>query len=85
MARQELLLLCLTWAALIGVGVAHRLATWEATLWCVVLLTQSQPYAASVVTSVVAAMPSLRGRAAVQSASMLGLGGRASASGAGAD
>ena len=60
MAREELLLLVLTWSALIGVGVAHRMATWEATLWCVVLFTQSLPYAASVLVSVVAAVPAHR-------------------------
>jgi exo-beta-1,3-glucanase (GH17 family)/cellulose synthase/poly-beta-1,6-N-acetylglucosamine synthase-like glycosyltransferase len=57
MAREELALLILTWAAMIGVGVTHHLATPEAQLWCLVLLTQSLPYAASVLTSVVAARP----------------------------
>ena len=57
MAREELALLVLTWAALVGVAIAHRLATWEATLWCVVLLTQSLPYLAAVFTSLVAAAP----------------------------
>ena len=57
MAREELILLLLTWSALAGVAVAHQFSTWEATLWCVVLLTQSLPYAASVLVSVVAAMP----------------------------
>jgi hypothetical protein len=37
--------------------VAHHLATIEATLWCVVLLTQSLPYLAAVVVAVVAAFP----------------------------
>jgi len=60
MAREELALLALTWAAMIGVGVAHRFSTWEATLWCVVLLTQSLPYAASVLVSVVASLPAPR-------------------------
>jgi hypothetical protein len=64
MAREELLILALTWAAMIGVGIAHRLATWEATLWCTVLLTQSLPYLASVVTSVIAALPAPRRAAA---------------------
>ncbi|MGA3189781.1 MAG: hypothetical protein ABSF22_21965, partial [Bryobacteraceae bacterium] len=54
MAREELLLLVLTWAAMIGVGVAHHLATAEATLWCAVLLTQSLPYLAAVTVAVVA-------------------------------
>ena len=57
MAREELVLLALTWAAMIGVGVAHHLATWEAKLWCAVLLTQSLPYLAAVFTSVGAALP----------------------------
>ena len=60
MAWQELVLFVLTWAAIIGVGVAHRLATWEATLWCLVLLTQSLPYLASVMMSLVAAVPAPR-------------------------
>ncbi|MBV8590955.1 MAG: glycosyltransferase, partial [Acetobacteraceae bacterium] len=57
MAWQELVLFVLTWAAMIGVGIAHRLATWEARLWCIVLLTQSLPYLASVMMSLVAAVP----------------------------
>jgi exo-beta-1,3-glucanase (GH17 family)/cellulose synthase/poly-beta-1,6-N-acetylglucosamine synthase-like glycosyltransferase len=57
MAREELVLLALSWAAMIAVGIAHHLATWEATLWCVVLLTQSLPYLAAVSVAVVAAFP----------------------------
>jgi exo-beta-1,3-glucanase (GH17 family)/cellulose synthase/poly-beta-1,6-N-acetylglucosamine synthase-like glycosyltransferase len=57
MAREELTLLLLTWAALAGVAISHHLATMEAKLWCAVLLTQSLPYLASVVVSIVAAMP----------------------------
>jgi exo-beta-1,3-glucanase (GH17 family)/cellulose synthase/poly-beta-1,6-N-acetylglucosamine synthase-like glycosyltransferase len=57
MAREELVLLVLTWAAMIGVGFAHRLATIEARLWCAVLLTQSLPYLAAVTVAVVAAFP----------------------------
>jgi cellulose synthase/poly-beta-1,6-N-acetylglucosamine synthase-like glycosyltransferase len=57
MAREELVLLALTWVAMVAVGWAHHLATWEAKLWCVVLLTQSLPYLAAVTVSVVAAFP----------------------------
>jgi exo-beta-1,3-glucanase (GH17 family)/cellulose synthase/poly-beta-1,6-N-acetylglucosamine synthase-like glycosyltransferase len=57
MAREELALLVLSWAAMLGVAITHHLATLEARLWCAVLLTQSLPYLASVVVSVVAAMP----------------------------
>jgi exo-beta-1,3-glucanase (GH17 family)/cellulose synthase/poly-beta-1,6-N-acetylglucosamine synthase-like glycosyltransferase len=57
MAREELVLLVLSWAAMIGVGIAHQFATWEATLWCVVLLTQSLPYLAAVTVALVAAFP----------------------------
>jgi exo-beta-1,3-glucanase (GH17 family)/cellulose synthase/poly-beta-1,6-N-acetylglucosamine synthase-like glycosyltransferase len=64
MAREELVLLVLTWGAMAGVAVAHRLATWEARLWCLVLLTQSLPYLASVATSLIAAMPAPRRAAA---------------------
>ena len=60
MAREELVLLALTWAAMIGVGTVHHLATWEATLWCAVLFTQSLPYLAAVFVSVGAALPSRR-------------------------
>ncbi len=68
MASEELVLLAATWAAMIGVGIAHRMATWEAMLWCVVLLTQSMPYLAAVITSVVAARtPLLRPSLAVPS------------------
>jgi hypothetical protein len=57
MAREELILLALTWAAMIGVGVAHHMATVETILWCTVLLTQSLPYLAAVTVAVVAAFP----------------------------
>jgi len=57
MAREELLLLVLTWSAMIGVAVAHHLATAEAALWCAVLLTQSLPYLAAVTVAVIAAFP----------------------------
>jgi exo-beta-1,3-glucanase (GH17 family)/cellulose synthase/poly-beta-1,6-N-acetylglucosamine synthase-like glycosyltransferase len=57
MARTEALLLAGTWAALAGVAVVHRFATWEATWWCAVLLTQSLPYLAAVFLAVVAALP----------------------------
>jgi exo-beta-1,3-glucanase (GH17 family)/cellulose synthase/poly-beta-1,6-N-acetylglucosamine synthase-like glycosyltransferase len=63
MAREELVLLTLSWAAMIGVAVAHHLATWEAILWCVVLLTQSLPYLAAVTVAVVAAFPAGERRA----------------------
>jgi cellulose synthase/poly-beta-1,6-N-acetylglucosamine synthase-like glycosyltransferase len=57
MAREELVLLVLAWAAMIGVGYAHHMATWEAKLWCAVLFTQSLPYLAAVTVAVVAAFP----------------------------
>jgi hypothetical protein len=57
MAREEFLLLALTWAALLGVGFGHHWATIETRLWCVVLFTQSLPYLASVAVSILAAMP----------------------------
>ncbi len=57
MAREELVLLCLAWTAMVAVGWVHHLATWEAVLWCAVLLTQSLPYLAAVTVSVVAAFP----------------------------
>jgi hypothetical protein len=60
MAREELFLLVLTWAALLGVGLRHRFATWEAALWCVILLVQSLPYLAAVTISLVAALPAPR-------------------------
>lgn len=57
MAREELVLLGLTWAAIAGVALAHHLATPEAKLWCAVLFTQSLPYLAAVTVAVVAAFP----------------------------
>jgi exo-beta-1,3-glucanase (GH17 family)/cellulose synthase/poly-beta-1,6-N-acetylglucosamine synthase-like glycosyltransferase len=60
MAREELVLLTLAWTAMIAVGAVHHLATWEATLWCAVLLTQSLPYLAAVTVSVLAALPASR-------------------------
>jgi uncharacterized BrkB/YihY/UPF0761 family membrane protein len=62
MAWEELALLVLIWAAMIGVALAHQLETWEATLWCMVLLTQSIPYAASVFTALIAVIPAGRRR-----------------------
>jgi exo-beta-1,3-glucanase (GH17 family)/cellulose synthase/poly-beta-1,6-N-acetylglucosamine synthase-like glycosyltransferase len=73
MAREELVLLVLSWAAIIGVGVAHHMATWEAKLWCTVLLTQSLPYLAAVSVAVVAAFPARAGQAAVKPALASGL------------
>jgi exo-beta-1,3-glucanase (GH17 family)/cellulose synthase/poly-beta-1,6-N-acetylglucosamine synthase-like glycosyltransferase len=57
MAREEFVLLALTWGALLGVGFGHHWATLETKLWCVVLFTQSLPYLASVSVSILAAMP----------------------------
>jgi exo-beta-1,3-glucanase (GH17 family)/cellulose synthase/poly-beta-1,6-N-acetylglucosamine synthase-like glycosyltransferase len=57
MAREECFLLLLTWGALLGVGFGHHWATIETKLWCLVLLTQSLPYLASVSVSILAAMP----------------------------
>ncbi|MGH7070886.1 MAG: glycosyltransferase, partial [Acetobacteraceae bacterium] len=60
MAREEFLLLLLTWAAMFGVGLVHHLATWEVKLWCLILLTQSLPYLAAVSVSVLAVRPKRR-------------------------
>jgi len=57
MAREELVILIATWAALIGVACANHMATLEARLWCTVLFTQSLPYLASVFVAVMAALP----------------------------
>jgi exo-beta-1,3-glucanase (GH17 family)/cellulose synthase/poly-beta-1,6-N-acetylglucosamine synthase-like glycosyltransferase len=57
MAREELVILILTWAAMIGVGISSHLATIEAKLWCTVLFTQSLPYFASVFVAIMAALP----------------------------
>ncbi len=57
MAREELVLLALTWGALLGVGFGHHWATLETKLWCAVLFTQSLPYLSSVGVSILAAMP----------------------------
>jgi exo-beta-1,3-glucanase (GH17 family)/cellulose synthase/poly-beta-1,6-N-acetylglucosamine synthase-like glycosyltransferase len=57
MAREECMLLALTWAALLAVGFGHHWATIETKLWCVVLFTQSLPYLASVGVSILAALP----------------------------
>ncbi len=57
MAREELVILALTWAAALGVGFGHHWATLETRLWVGVLFTQSMPYLASVGTSILAALP----------------------------
>lgn len=63
MAREELVLLSLSWSAAVAVGWTHHLATWEAKLWCAVLVTQSLPYLAAVTVAVVAAFPARAPRA----------------------
>lgn len=60
MAREELALMLATWAAAVAVGWVHHLATWEVVMWCVMLVTQSLPYVASVSVSVLAALPAPR-------------------------
>ena len=60
MARQEMALLALLWAAALGIVLVHKAATWEAVLWSVILLVQSAPYVASVVVSLVASLPARR-------------------------
>jgi exo-beta-1,3-glucanase (GH17 family)/cellulose synthase/poly-beta-1,6-N-acetylglucosamine synthase-like glycosyltransferase len=60
MAREELALLALTWAALVGVATRPMPSTWESVLWCVVLLTQSLPYLAAVSVAMLAALPAPR-------------------------
>jgi glycosyltransferase involved in cell wall biosynthesis len=78
MAREELVLLVLSWTAMIAVGWVHHLATPEAKLWCAVLLTQSLPYLAAVTVAIVAAfqarVPKLSARPLVQPAALLQLG-----------
>ena len=65
MAREELVLLGLAWAALLGVGFGHHWATPETKLWCAVLFTQSLPYLAAVGVSIVAALPGQAARPVV--------------------
>jgi cellulose synthase/poly-beta-1,6-N-acetylglucosamine synthase-like glycosyltransferase len=60
MAREELALLLLTWGMMVGVGMAHHMATLEARLWCALLLVQSLPYLASVSVSIMASLPAAR-------------------------
>ncbi len=57
MAREELVILVLTWAAALAVGFGHHWATLETRLWVAVLFTQSMPYLASVGVSILAALP----------------------------
>ena len=57
MAREELVLLLLTWGAALGVGFGHHWATLETKLWVAVLFTQSMPYLASVGVSILASLP----------------------------
>ena len=54
--RQELLLVLAAWTAALAVGATHGLASGQARLWCAVLLFQSAPYVAAVVTAA-AALP----------------------------
>ncbi|MGH7085937.1 MAG: hypothetical protein ACREFN_13200, partial [Acetobacteraceae bacterium] len=48
------------WAAMLGVGTVHDLATWEVKLWCLILFTQSLPYLAAVSVSMLAVRPKRR-------------------------
>ncbi|WP_431284294.1 glycosyltransferase [Humitalea sp. 24SJ18S-53] len=57
MVREELGILALLWAAILGVTLVHGGATWEAALWTVVLGVQSIPYLAAVGVSLLAVMP----------------------------
>jgi exo-beta-1,3-glucanase (GH17 family)/cellulose synthase/poly-beta-1,6-N-acetylglucosamine synthase-like glycosyltransferase len=57
MAREELVILLLTWAAALGVGFGHHWATLETRLWVGVLVIQSMPYLASVSVSILASLP----------------------------
>jgi exo-beta-1,3-glucanase (GH17 family)/glycosyltransferase involved in cell wall biosynthesis len=57
MAGEELVLLLASWAAVAGVAATRGLDSLEARLWCVVLLTQSLPYLASVATALMATVP----------------------------
>ncbi len=66
MARTEALLLAATWAAMLGVALVHRFATWEAIWWCAVLLTQSLPYLAALLLSFAAALPARAPQPAVR-------------------
>ncbi len=54
--RRELALLMLTVAALSTLAHAG-IATWQARLWCAILLAQSLPYAAAVSVAALAALP----------------------------
>jgi exo-beta-1,3-glucanase (GH17 family)/cellulose synthase/poly-beta-1,6-N-acetylglucosamine synthase-like glycosyltransferase len=77
MAREEAILLGLTWAAMFAVGFVHQLATPEAKLWCAVLFTQSLPYLAAVTVALVAAFQAREpvARPLVQPMALLQLGG----------
>ncbi len=70
MAREELVILALTWTALLAVGFSHHWATLETRLWCAVLLVQSLPYLSSVGVSILAAMPAKAVRLAPQPAAI---------------
>lgn len=66
MARDETLLMLTLWAAAIAVAVFTDPLLWsQAKIWAAVLVIQSTPFAASLVTSMVSAMPSLASRKAV--------------------
>jgi exo-beta-1,3-glucanase (GH17 family)/cellulose synthase/poly-beta-1,6-N-acetylglucosamine synthase-like glycosyltransferase len=65
MAGEELALLLASWAAVAGVAAARGLDSVEARLWCIVLLTQSLPYLASVATALLATVPARRVRLTV--------------------
>jgi exo-beta-1,3-glucanase (GH17 family)/cellulose synthase/poly-beta-1,6-N-acetylglucosamine synthase-like glycosyltransferase len=57
MAREELVILLLTWGAALAVGFGHHWATLETKLWVGVLAVQSMPYLASVGVSILASLP----------------------------
>jgi exo-beta-1,3-glucanase (GH17 family)/cellulose synthase/poly-beta-1,6-N-acetylglucosamine synthase-like glycosyltransferase len=65
MAGEELALLLASWAAVAGIAAVRGMDTVEARLWCLVLLTQSLPYLASVTTALLATVPARQARLTV--------------------
>ena len=74
MAGEELALLLASWGALTGVVALRGLDNVEARLWCLVLLTQSLPYLASVATALLATVPTRRVRRPVAADLAVGSG-----------
>ncbi len=56
-AWEEILILLLLWSAAIGVSIQQDITATDTLVWVIVLLVQSQAYAAALIMSIISALP----------------------------